>query len=617
MNYQTIPVRLSHLLRHSSVGAILRSSEKPQYFLAIEDTRQWVDKHGYPAGKLIPYVEGVRSALGIDQELRTPPTASKNKQNNTIDGVCIPACRFPSWMHCGKCDGLYFKPWRKKPADEPLVCPKCKHSNIKQAPWVFIHPNGHMADIPWHYIAHQNAKTPDQNNCKHDWNSSYLKLRKSNNGYNLSCMRCSAFNKFDESARIPYGMTSSQPWLRETTETSEDLAVIMSINDSRIHTSESDSALVIPPESRIRRGSVIDRLYCNTKLRDRIARAKNPLAIKRETRKAAEELNCSKSEVVRAVSEIENGYPYYGANPTIDDLLLSEFGALCGIIPNNLEDEDLVTEHYSEQWSTCVTDEMAASTKAVINSISNLVAVTRLKEIQVLRGFSRMGGDLTPPDIIGKSKWLPALEMYGEGLFITIDEEILSRWESSLPIQKRAADFIERFAAADMNFNVEIQVSPRFLLLHTISHLLIRQLEAVAGYPAASLKERIYYSSNRNAPMAGILVYVAVPDSSGSLGGLAEHAKPDKFIRLISSVFEHAEWCSLDPVCSEHEGQGPGLLNKAACHGCALIPEPSCICGNLLLDRTFIKGNLDDFNQEGSDETRIPPFLTFAQQIRK
>ena len=147
-----------------------------------------------------------------------------------------------------------------------------------------------------------------------------------------------------------------------------------------------------------------------------------------------------------------------------------------------------------------------------------------------------------------------------------------------------------------------------------MSHLLIRQLEAVAGYPAASLKERIYHSSNRSAPMAGILVYVAVPDSSGSLGGLAEHAKPDKFIRLISSVFEHAEWCSLDPVCSEHEGQGPSLLNKAACHGCALIPEPSCICGNLLLDRTFIKGNLDDFNRESNEEASIPPFLTFAQQ---
>jgi hypothetical protein len=147
-----------------------------------------------------------------------------------------------------------------------------------------------------------------------------------------------------------------------------------------------------------------------------------------------------------------------------------------------------------------------------------------------------------------------------------------------------------------------VVVSPRFILLHTLAHLLIRQLEAVAGYPAASLKERIYSKSGKN-PMGGILVYVAVPDIEGSLGGLSELAAPKRFLRLLTQVFGHAQWCSLDPVCSEHEGQGPGYLNRAACHACALIPEPSCAYGNALLDRGLIKGS------NGGHDGKIPCFL--------
>ena len=91
--------------------------------------------------------------------------------------------------------------------------------------------------------------------------------------------------------------------------------------------------------------------------------------------------------------------------------------------------------------------------------------------------------------------------------------------------------------------------------------------------------------------MAGILIYVAVPDVIGSLGGLVELAEPRRFLRPLVRAFNVANWCSLDPVCAGHDGQGPGLLNGAACQACALVPEPSCQHGNALLDRTFIKGD--------------------------
>ncbi len=104
----------------------------------------------------------------------------------------------------------------------------------------------------------------------------------------------------------------------------------------------------------------------------------------------------------------------------------------------------------------------------------------------------------------------------------------------------------------------------------------------------------VIYSADAPKPMAGILIHVAVPDIAGSLGGLAEIAEPRRFLGILIRALEHARWCSLDPVCSEHDGQGPGLLNRAACHACALVPEPACEYGNTLLDRAFVKGTYGD-----------------------
>ena len=104
------------------------------------------------------------------------------------------------------------------------------------------------------------------------------------------------------------------------------------------------------------------------------------------------------------------------------------------------------------------------------------------------------------------------------------------------------------------------------------------------------MKEKIYSAASYDSPMAGILIYVAIPDISGSLGGLCELAEPRRLVRLLVRIFEKAEWCSLDPVCKTHTGQGPALLNLAACHACLLVPETSCCCGNILLDRMLVKG---------------------------
>ena len=61
------------------------------------------------------------------------------------------------------------------------------------------------------------------------------------------------------------------------------------------------------------------------------------------------------------------------------------------------------------------------------------------------------------------------------------------------------------------------KITPRFVLIHTLAHLLINQFVNYCGYNAASLRERIYASNNKNNDMAGFLIYTADGDADNSL----------------------------------------------------------------------------------------------------
>ena len=120
---------------------------------------------------------------------------------------------------------------------------------------------------------------------------------------------------------------------------------------------------------------------------------------------------------------------------------------------------------------------------------------------------------------------------------------------------------------------------------------MIQQLIFDAGYPAASMRERLYVSdSDSGEAMCGLLVYTASGDTEGSMGGLVRQAEPRRFINTFSRILERAQWCSLDPVCSETRS-GDNGLNQAACHACSLTPEVSCELRNIFLDRSLVAGS--------------------------
>ncbi|NEX19016.1 DUF1998 domain-containing protein [Thiorhodococcus mannitoliphagus] len=627
-----IPTRWSHMLGFSGVGALVRADND---LFVVMDIGYWTDKGGQPAGEPLYYVDLLRGALELDDKQLLQPPLARLINNGVVDGTCVPALRFPRWARCPSCGLLHYQPWKAATPgqQDSLDDPRCrckKRSRLRQVDWVVAHPDGGLWDVPWHWLAHKDGQS--ETDCRKGCEQPSLRLRRDTKSghWTLHCDHCHSSQRFSPSQQFQDKQRSSlQPWQRQNTDQavpSKQSARILEVSDPRLYFTRLRGGLVIPPESQVERGGLLDRLYCNHAVRMDIARARTPLARGGILRPLANQFGCTRETLESALEQIEAGWPLYGETPTRGQLLEKEYRALTTPIPDQREGEDFITKHRTTAWQSLPLEQSDGLRLGAVRAVvEQLVAVTRLREIRIFTGFHRVEqwfedgikpdtGDaaealsarLVPPDLDGQLDWLPAIELYGEGIFFTLDERLLQRWEAQDSLLHRADALQRRFERTGIGFPEDppVPLTPRFILLHTLAHLLIRRLETEAGYSAASIRERIYCAAGPE-PMAGILVYVAVADIAGSLGGLAELAEPERLLPLLAGVFGQADWCSLDPVCAEHDGQGPSQLNLAACHACALVPEPSCQFGNVLLDRVFVAGDLGG---------EIQPLLAFAAE---
>ncbi|MFC1680346.1 DrmB family protein [Pseudomonadota bacterium] len=228
--------------------------------------------------------------------------------------------------------------------------------------------------------------------------------------------------------------------------------------------------------------------------------------------------------------------------------------------------------------------------------------VRKLRETRVHQSFSRLlpleatEGQTTdaaqPLAANAYVNWLPAMIVRGEGIYIELNEKRLDTWLANSPAPKRALDLSRQYNQTRLHRGLNAaEFDAKFLLMHTLAHVLIRQLSYDCGYGSAALRERLYCNrSEDSAPMNGILIYTAAGDSEGTMGGLVRQGLPDNLESTLREAIKSTDWCSSDPVCIESTGQGTDSANLAACHGCALLPETSCEEGNRLLDRAMIRG---------------------------
>jgi len=201
-------------------------------------------------------------------------------------------------------------------------------------------------------------------------------------------------------------------------------------------------------------------------------------------------------------------------------------------------------------------------------------------------------------------QWLPAVKNYGEGLFIELNEQAIQNWmdknESSL--RNRFDDaFVLRMIDEEYvlppRIGADWRWAVKYLLVHTLSHILIKQLVFDCGYSSAALKERIFVSNDEKQPMSACLIYTASGDSEGSLGGLVSLGRKELFKDALVKALHRSLWCSADPICAENiSSRGSRLINKAACHSCVLLPETACETINNALDRAVVIGKPEDFS---------------------
>jgi hypothetical protein len=132
--------------------------------------------------------------------------------------------------------------------------------------------------------------------------------------------------------------------------------------------------------------------------------------------------------------------------------------------------------------------------------IDQVVLVSRLREVRALLGFTRLSApdrdELRPAKRIslsrGPAEWVPAVEQRGEGVFLELRETHLAAWARSVADHEHTT----ALGRAYQQWARDREQTPtagfpiaRFLLIHTLSHMLMRQVALECGYSSASLRE--------------------------------------------------------------------------------------------------------------------------------
>ena len=589
-------IRRNQTITPFSVGAIY--DVRGESFVAA-DTTMW-------KGVAI-FLKGIGPRisvpLGINQ-LRTAPPAPESKGYSKASGT--PFYRFPRWMFCPNDTCRRMDHWSvtRESTLVPGEPPRCGSCNQQLVPmrFVMICGNGHLDDVDWWRWAHSGQGERKQASCAVRDALTFERTPGGGGGLESLFIRCSGCGARRNLHQIasPYTPRSlgwscrgHQPWLplgREQ-QCDED-PVIVQRGASNVHFPAIASAIDIPPDSDSDNANDSAAITAHPDFQSLLASPNHPL------RDSLIDIIAQAVGVPRRVVEKEltdqlGADAPSGVGASVDfsqeQFSRDEWAALTIRRSRTAQSgDDFVVEH----TDLSNRQRAAATTRAadlLAGSIQHLVKVSRLREIRALRGFHRYTmNQMVPPDIDNTLPWLPAIEVRGEGIFLALDEDSVREWEVRPEVTERVQPLEPR---RERSFLSEFlpPLTPRFVMIHTLAHLLIRQLIYESGYSSSAIRERLYVAgSDSPQPMAGLMVYTGEGDSEGTLGGLVRSGDPDWFLPAIITALHSAEWCSLDPVCVESTAQGVDSLSLAACHACALVAETSCTHSNSALDRSLL-----------------------------
>ncbi len=537
------------------------------------------------------------------KNLYLPPLATEDDSRDpTAPAIGIPVAPFPRWLRCPLCDTLatidsgIFKlvqdRWR--PDHTRYVhesCGKARTNPPTALPVRFLLAcrEGHLSDFPWvEYVHQQNVP------CK----PSRLTLREYGAAGDASdiivkCVECGAERRmadaFDHDA-FQIQCSGHHPHLRKVEpDGCDEQARTILLGATNSWFPMVMSALSLPPRAQDRLAALVAEHWAELKDIPSLEVTKYVTAPSRMPA-----LVGFSADHIWAEIELQRQSSTQGASGEID-LKVAEWEMLTQIPPPTPTRDFRVTR--------------VSAPSGFEQFFEETIRLELLREVRALLAFTRIEskGDFDDVDYVDDGRqtplsrhsptWLPASDVRGEGIFVRLKEQALQAWEQQPEVKLLEREFFQAHVAWR---RLRKQNPPeagfpgiRFVLLHSLSHALMRQITLECGYTAASVRERLYCRQvgQEYGPMAGILIYTAASDSEGTLGGLVQLGQPVSLGRQIQQALESMRICGSDPLCSEHSPVGGGRgIHGACCHACLFAPETSCERGNRYLDRTTLVG---------------------------
>ncbi|MFC2094965.1 DrmB family protein [Candidatus Bipolaricaulota bacterium] len=535
---------------------------------------------GHPQTVYEPRLEKQLDVAGF----RLPPVAPQvapgqySQRSGKLVGV-----RFPQWLQCPQCHQIRrSRFWGEDAGDPALYCSECSHEmggrnrvHVVPVRFIVICERGHLDEFPWDWWVRHDK----------DCQNRKLKLMGSATaglaGLVLSCLGCGAHRSMEGCfgpEAVPGQCAGRRPWLG--TDADEDCNAnprVVQRGASNLYFSVVESALDIPPWSDDLQKKIGFRWSMLERAADASARRLlvKAMQLSESTRMNEEELLAIIEDRVTRLQSPERNLRW--------------------------EEYQQFVQH-SEPFGENTEFEIrpAPSPPELAGWLQSITRATRLREVRALRGFTRVSPPASATDdriasiSLRPLPWLPAVENRGEGIFIQLRPDRVREWEAQPEVVERVTGIQIAYRRAwderGGQRSPSRSITPRLLLVHSLAHMLIRQLSLSCGYGNASLRERLYVDTSADWDMAGFLIFTSSPDADGTLGGLVRQGEGANMVRVFEDALTSMAWCSSDPLCIQGVHARSEPSSGAACHSCLLAAETSCEEFNAFLDRALIVG---------------------------
>lgn len=639
-----VSIRPSALLGREGVGAI---TESGNLSFVIKPVGAW-ERSGKGSPRL-DVSPDILAAAGIAELRMIAPGPDKASQRSAGDGMVPTATRFPRALVCGQCDALRLLP----PSSEDVSCSTCgalgnSSALMYGARWVAVCHRGHLYDVPWALVAHEDglkSRTPSRPACSSiahlkltvwdKWNQKFpIAARKPRiqdmySGTVIGCENCGAASDLRSLSRgrsTPHKCLGLDPWDSEPSDLTAHCAWYSLRNSTQILQPEAESYLDIlhgtAASANAPSAAFPVPVWWDA------AKRWNPFEAHLRNVADAESSSAAREIALRIARKLITSKTVVGVEEAeIADAILEQVHGRASVgsaqASSTSDSTDTAEANYrTAEWAALMNAARVGASHETFAArpvrqdhsqgaaiFAEIAAVERLREIRIPKGFQRMhgvgiqGGNHKCGNIAGceekaKSRsvrtlaedWLPAVESYGEGIFLQLDPHRV-RTVLTAPVWnawvERARHKIDQSPILTGRSDSYLLRDASFALTHTVSHLLLKEIAFFAGYSLPSLRERLFVG-DASGNAHGILIYTSDGDSEGSLGGLVRLATRESLSIIMARAVERAGWCAQDPICYESDSSGSFGLNFAACHACTIIPETSCAHSNYLLNRRMV-----------------------------